>query len=131
MYKIFVTINREFGEIDRVEESDRDTANIIWKDLMTMGCPIITVNENSFKIWNARQNHQPEKLKSSDWPEWATAEWKERKSDSYLGAKLIDWDSLGCFELRHTTMTDTGMKKLDRTFYTYRGIKMFSVTEYD
>lgn len=131
MYKIFVTTHLAFGDVQLIEEDNKDVANIIWKDLMSTGLPIITVNGNSFRIWNARQNHQPEKLKSSDWPEWAVEEWEKHKSDNYLGAQLIDWDCLGCFELQHSTMTDSGMKKLERAFYTYRGKTLFSVTEFD
>lgn len=130
MYQIFVVINVLFGEIERVVENNRDVANIMWKEFMGTGRPIITVHENKFKFWNAKQTRQPEIV--HDWPEWAEKEWKTRKmNDRYLGAKLIDWDNIGCFELRHSTEKEDGMKELERVFYTYKGEQLFSVVEYD
>lgn len=132
MYQIFIVINRDFGEIEMLDYEDRDLANAVWKDFMRNGNPIITVSDNKFKVFNAPMCHQPKTLKAEDWPQWATDLWIIRKDDEkYLGARLIDWDSIGCFELRHTTTTDAGMKKTEREFRTYRGLKMFSVTEYD
>jgi len=130
MYQIFIVVNRLFGTIERVVETDKDVANIMWKDFMSTGCPIITVHENKFKVWNAKQTHQPAII--HDWPKWAEKEWEIRKTNNrYLGARLIDWDSIGCFELRHSTMEETGMKKIQRVFYTYKGKQLFSVVEFD
>ncbi len=130
MYQIFVVVDILFGEIERVVENNRDIANIIWKDFMSTNCPIITVNENKFKIWNVKQTHQPTIVK--DWPEWVEQEWNNHNtSKEYLGAKLIDWDSIGCFELRHSTTKESGMKELERVFYTYKGEQLFSIIEYD
>ena len=132
MYQIFVVVNVLFGEIDRVVESNRDIANIMWKDFMNIGCPIITVHDNKFKVWNVRKTHQPTIIQDYDWPEWAEKEWNIRKTNNnHLGSKLIDFDYIGCYELRHTSLKETGMKEIERIFYTYGGEELFSVTEYD
>lgn len=130
MYQIFVVVNVLFGIIERVVENNRDIANIMWKDFMSMDCPIITVHENKFKVWNVKQTHQP--IIVHDWPEWAEKEWETRKTnDKYLGAKLIDFDYIGCFELRHSTLKEGGVKEIQRVFYSYKGQQLFSVIEYD
>lgn len=130
-YKIFVVTNRIFGEIQLIEKDDRDIANILWQDLMSTKAPIITVKDNSFKVWNVKQTRQPIQVKDHKWPEWATKEWEKRKADNYLGARLIDWDNIGCYELQHSTMESTGGKNLERVFYSYKGERLFTVTQRD
>ena len=133
MYKIFLVVNVCFGEINCIEYKDKDLANTVWKDLMTLGKPIITVKDNEFRVWNAPFKHQPEKIK--DLPEWADKEWASRKysSDNYLGAELLDMDNIGCYILRHKTRSpfDPGLIVVESEFYTYKGEKMFTHIEYD
>lgn len=132
MYQIFIVTNIDFGEIDMLEYDDRDLANTVFKDFLRSGDPIITVNENKFRIWNAPFTHQPERLKADEWPQWAVDQWMIRRDDDgYLGAKLLDRDNIGCFELIHSTKIEGGLKKLERQFFTYKGKELFSVVEYD
>lgn len=132
MYQIFIVCNKDFGNIDKLEYADRDLANTVWKGFIHNGNPIITVNGNKFRVWNAPFRHQPEVLKTDQWPQWAIDRWTIRQNDDgYLGAKLLDRDNIACFELMHKTMIKGGMKKVDREFFTYKGEELFSVVEYD
>lgn len=132
-YLIVVGVDISFGIFKKLEYTNREIANAVWKEFHSQGTPTITVHGNSFKVHDVTLKGQPIKMDVKDWPDWAINSWKTKRKlhAEYLGGCALNYEDLGCCEFHERTATTEGMTAHERTFFTYSGEILFSVCEYD
>jgi hypothetical protein len=130
VYQIFIVTNVAFGEISKLEYNDKEIANSVWKEIVETGCPVIFVENNKIKISNAKMTHQPKFIYKDEWPLWVQ-KCHEADMCTTLSSYVIEHDFIGCCEFQQTYKEQHGMKKVVRTFFTYKGDRMFTVIEYN
>ena len=131
-YRIFVITDPRFGQMTMLSYRDRETANAIWQSFHWSKIPTITVHENKLRVWDCPMNRQPVDVDFHGWPEFARMTYlKHEKQPGYFGAHVVDYEQLGCCEFSERFQLEAGLTKRIRTFFTYKGGKLFTVEEYD
>lgn len=124
-YQIFIAENVDFGLWGCLSYNDKDVANVIAKDFIQDGMPVITVAENKFKVWNSNATKQPIKVDFSEHPVI------EKIADKYESAALYDHPNLGLLELYAWNYDrQAGVKKVRQSMFTYKEVELFSVRKY-